>query len=246
MKEARMSHQLTWNGHSNFTLRTGGQTFLIDPFFDGNPTSSLRSKDLSKVDYVLVTHDHGDHIGQALEICRATGAKLLAIVETCAKLMGQGLPQQQVVNGIGINFGGTVELGAVKATMVQAVHSSESGLPVGYILTLADGFTLYHAGDTAIFATMELYGKLFNIDMALLPVGGTFTMDARQAAISCGLLRCEQVIPMHWGTFPVLASNTEAFAKALEDLGVETTLVRCEPGQTVPLEKNIFSQTCSC
>ena len=241
-----MTNELTWNGHSNFTLKTGGQTILIDPFFDGNPLAVLASKDMTQVDHVLVTHDHGDHVGQAVEICKATGAKLLAIVETCAKLVGQGLPREQVVNGIGINVGGTIALGGVKATMVQAVHSSESGLPVGYILTLADGFTLYHAGDTAIFSTMELYGKLFHIDMALLPVGGVFTMDARQAAVACKLLRCSQVLPMHWGTFPVLEKNTRAFGLALEDLGVETVMVRCQPGQTITLQKNPFEEDCSC
>lgn len=241
-----MRHELTWNGHSNFTLRTDGLTILIDPFFDGNPTSALASKDLTSVDYVLVTHDHGDHTGQALDICRATGAKLLAIVETCSKLVSQGLPQSQVVNGIGINIGGSIMLGSVKATMVQAVHSSESGLPVGYVLTLSDGYTLYHAGDTAIFATMEIYGKLFPIDMALLPVGGTFTMDARQGAVACKLLRCKRVLPIHWGTFPVLEKNTRAFGLALDDLGVETTLVHCEPGQSITLEKNYFSEDCGC
>lgn len=241
-----MRHELTWNGHSNFTLKTDGLTILIDPFFDGNPKAVRASKDLTKVDYVLVTHDHGDHVGQAVEICKSTGAKLLAIVETCAKLQKQGLPQEQVVDGIGINIGGSIDLGSVRATMVQAIHSSESGLPVGYILTLGDGFTLYHSGDTAIFATMELYGKLFSIDTALLPVGGTFTMDARQAAVACKLLRCRQVLPMHWGTFPVLEKNTRAFGLALEDLGVETMLVQCEPGQTVSLEKDIFSEDCGC
>uniref|UniRef100_A0A7C4AHJ3 UPF0173 metal-dependent hydrolase ENR59_08250 n=1 Tax=Fundidesulfovibrio putealis TaxID=270496 RepID=A0A7C4AHJ3_9BACT len=241
-----MRHELTWNGHSNFTLKTDGQTILIDPFFDGNPTAALSARDLTSVDYVLVTHDHGDHVGQAVEICKATGARLLAIVETCAKLMGQGLPQAQVVNGIGINVGGTISLGSVRATMVQAVHSSESGLPVGYILTLPDGFTLYHAGDTAIFASMELYGKLFSIDLALLPVGGVFSMDARQAAVACKLLQCKQVIPMHWGTFPVLEKNTRAFGLALDDLGVDTRMLHCEPGQTVKLEKALFSEDCGC
>lgn len=241
-----MRHELTWNGHSNFTLRTDGLTILIDPFFDGNPSAALSSKDITKVDYVLVTHDHGDHVGQALDICKATGAKLLAIVETCSRLMRDGLPQAQVVNGIGINVGGSVNLGSVRATMVQAVHSSESGLPVGYILTMPDGYTLYHAGDTAIFATMELYGKLFSIDTALLPVGGTFTMDARQAAVACKLLRCKQVIPMHWGSFPVLEKNTRAFGLALDDLGVDTSLVECAPGQTVALHKNVFSEDCGC
>jgi L-ascorbate metabolism protein UlaG (beta-lactamase superfamily) len=241
-----MQHELTWNGHSNFTLKTGGLTILIDPFFDGNPTTAVSSKDQTNVDYVLVTHDHGDHVGQAVDICKRTGAKLLAIVETCAKLVGAGVPAGQVVNGIGINIGGSINLSGVTATMVQAVHSSESGLPVGYILTLGDGYTIYHAGDTGIFATMELYGKLYSIDLALLPVGGVFTMDARQAAVACKLLRCKQVLPMHWGTFPVLEKNTRAFALALEDLGVETSLTRCEPGQTVKLEKNIFSEDCGC
>lgn len=241
-----MGNELTWNGHSNFTLKTDGLTFLIDPFFDGNPSAALSSRDLKQVDYVLVTHDHGDHVGQAVEICKATGAKLLAIVETCSKLVDQGLPREQVVNGIGINIGGSVDLGGVRATMVQAVHSSESGLPVGYILTLGDGYTLYHAGDTAIFATMEIYGKLFHIDMALLPVGGTFTMDARQAAVACKMLRCAKALPMHWGTFPVLEKNTRAFGLALDDLGVDTFLVDCKPGQTVTLEKALFSEDCGC
>ncbi|WP_243363227.1 metal-dependent hydrolase [Fundidesulfovibrio terrae] len=241
-----MAHALTWNGHSNFTVKTDGMTILIDPFFDGNPKSVLAAKDITQVDYVLVTHDHGDHVGQAMEICLATGAKLLAIVETCSKLVGQGLPKEQVVNGIGINIGGSISLGTVRATMVQAVHSSESGWPVGYVLTLGDGYTLYHSGDTAIFATMELYGKLFSIDMALLPVGGVFTMDARQAAVACKLLKCRQVLPMHWGTFPVLERNTRAFGLALEDLGVDTMLVNCEPGQTVKLERNLFNEDCGC
>lgn len=241
-----MRHELTWNGHSNFTLRTDGLTILIDPFFDGNPKAVLASKDLTGVDYVLVTHDHGDHVGQAVDICKATGAKLLAIVETSRKLMGQGLPKDQVVNGIGINIGGSVALGSVRASMVQAVHSSESGLPVGYVLTLGDGYTLYHAGDTAIFSTMEIYGKLFSIDLALLPVGGTFTMDARQAAVACKMLKCRQVVPMHWGTFPVLEKNTRAFGLALEDLGADAILVQCQPGQTIALQKDMFSEECGC
>ena len=232
-----MRHELTWNGHSNFTLKTNGLTFLIDPFFDGNPAAAMAAKDITKVDYVLVTHDHADHIGQALDICKATGAKLLAIVETCRKLNAQGLPSEQIINGVGMNIGGTMALGNVRVTMTQAMHSSESGLPVGYILTLEDGYTLYHAGDTGIFATMKIYGKLFSIDMALLPIGGTFTMDARQAAVACKLLRCAKVLPMHWGTFPALAQNTDAFAQELKKLDVDAVMVHCKPGETVVLEK---------
>ena len=241
-----MQHRLTWNGHSNFALATSGLTVLIDPFFDGNPSAVLKAADIAAVDYVLVTHDHGDHVGQAVEICKATGAMLLGVPETCAKLVGKGVPPGQVVNGIGMNIGGTLPLGPIKATMVQAEHTSESGRAVGYILTLADGFTLYHSGDTGVFSTMELYGKLFKIDLALLPIGGVFTMDARQAAVACKLLRCRQVLPMHWGTFPALEGNTRAFGLALEDLGLETGLISCKPGQGVTLERSIFSADCGC
>lgn len=241
-----MQHLLTWNGHSNFALATSGLTVFIDPFFDGNPSAVRKAADIATADYVLVTHDHGDHVGQAVDICKSTGAKLLGVPETCAKLVGKGVPPDQVVNGIGMNIGGTLALGPIKATMIQAEHSSESGRAVGYILTLADGYTLYHSGDTGLFSSMELYGKLFKIDLALLPVGGVFTMDARQAAVACKLLRCRQVLPMHWGTFPVLESNTRAFGEALDDLGLETGLVHCEPGQAVTLERSIFSADCGC
>jgi L-ascorbate metabolism protein UlaG (beta-lactamase superfamily) len=239
-----MSHQLIWNGHSCFILKTSGITLVIDPFIDGNPNAVVPVKDLGPVDYVLVTHDHGDHMGQALQICLDTGAKLLAVVETSAKLMEQGLPQEQAVNGIGINIGGTVALGPVKATMVIAEHTSQSGRPVGYVLTLEDGYTIYHAGDTGIFATMEIYGKLFCIDLALLPIGGVFTMGPRQAAVACKLLQCSKVIGMHWGTFPVLEQNTDAFGKALEHLGVNTILKKCVPGQALTLERAAGMETC--
>lgn len=239
-----MSHQLTWNGHSCFILKTDGITLIIDPFIEGNVNAKVGLKDLGKVDYVLVTHDHGDHMGQALEICQQSGAKLLAVVETCAKLKALGLPQEQVVNGIGINVGGTVPLGPVKATMVIAEHTSESGRAVGYVLTLSDGYTIYHAGDTAIFATMEIYGKLFCIDLALLPVGGVFTMGPRQAAVACKLLQCRKVMAMHWGTFPVLEQSTDAFTRALEHLGVDTILKKCVPGQAITLERPAGAESC--
>jgi L-ascorbate metabolism protein UlaG (beta-lactamase superfamily) len=241
-----MSHELIWNGHSCFILKSQGQTLMIDPFIIGNSKAALTLESLGKVDYVLVTHDHGDHIGQTLDICRDTGAKLLGVVETCAKLMGQGLPQKQVVNSIGINIGGAVSLGAIKATMVQAEHSSESGRPIGYILTLGDGYTIYHSGDTGLFGAMELYGKLFSIDLALLPIGGTFTMDPRQAALACKLLRCRQVIPMHWGTFPVLESSTTGFSQALEETDADCRLITCVPGQSLTLEKSAPGQESVC
>ncbi len=233
-----MRHELTWHGHANFILKTGHATIAIDPFFDGNPSTDVSAETLSDIDLVLITHDHIDHIGQALSICQSTGASLLAIVETASKLMEAGVPQAQVINGIGINVGGTIEFRNIKIQMVQAMHSSESGLPVGYIITLPDGYCIYHSGDTGIFSSMELFGKFHSIDLAMLPIGGTFTMDHYQAAVACSLLQCKKVIPMHWGTFPVLEQNTSAFSSSLENLGLDTVMIDLSPGETVILEKN--------
>ncbi len=230
-----MPHSLTWLGHSNFCIRTAaGATILIDPFFEGNPKNPAPWKDLGKVDAVLITHDHGDHVGQAVDICKDTGATLVAIVGTAGKLMQAGVPQGQIVGGVGMNIGGTVEVAGVRATMTQAVHSTDSGECTGYIVDLGD-FTLYHAGDTGIMASMGLFGEMYDIDLALLPIGGHFTMDARQAALACRLLCCKAVTPMHWGTFPVLEQNTRAFAAALEQFAPATRLAVMEPGAPVDL-----------
>jgi len=230
-----MPHTLTWLGHSNFRIDTAsGSTLLIDPFFEGNPKSPTPWKDLGTVDAVLVTHDHGDHVGQAVEICRDTGAALVAVVGTAGKLMEAGVPQAQIVGGVGMNIGGTVEVAGVRATMTQAVHSTDSGACAGYIVDLGD-FVLYHAGDTGVMASMGLLGELYDIDLALLPIGGHFTMDARQAALACRLLSCKAVTPMHWGTFPVLEQNTQAFAAALEQFSPSTRLAVMEPGAPVTL-----------
>ena len=234
-----MPHRLTWLGHANFRIDTAqGATILIDPFFEGNPKSPAPWKDMGKVDAVLITHDHGDHVGQAVDICRDTGAALVAIVGTADKLAQAGVPQAQVVGGIGMNIGGTVEVAGVRATMTQAVHSTDSGQCAGYIVDLGD-FCLYHAGDTGVMASMGLFGELHDIDLALLPIGGHFTMDARQAALACRLLRCTAVTPMHWGTFPVLEQNTAAFAAALERFAPSTRLQVMEPGVAVELVRGV-------
>lgn len=155
---------------------------VIDPFF--TPASGVNAESLGPVDMVLVTHDHGDHVGDSVNICRKTGAMLGAIVGTADKLMGAGVPQAQILNGIGFNMGGTMECKGIRATMTQAFHSSDSGAPAGYIIEMPDGLVVYHAGDTCIFSGMELWGQLYHIDVALLPIGGVFTMDARQAAMA--------------------------------------------------------------
>ena len=229
------SRTLTWHGHSNFQLTTPECTILIDPWFEGNPSACVGSDVCTQVDLVLITHDHDDHTGQAVDICKRTGAHVGAVVETAGKLAQSGIPGEQIINGIGFNIGGTVEFKDVQVTMVQAFHSSNTGCPVGYIITLDNGYCLYHAGDTGIFSSMELFGRLYSIDLALLPLGGVFTMDPPQAALACSLLGCTNVLPMHWGSFPVLEQNTERFGRELANLGAATRLISLEPGQSMEL-----------
>jgi L-ascorbate metabolism protein UlaG (beta-lactamase superfamily) len=226
--------QLTWNGHSNFLLQQDGVSFRIDPFFEGNPCAPTDCDLSEKVDAVLVTHDHGDHVGQSIEICKETGAPLVGVFDTVNKLIEQGLPQGQ---GIGMNIGGSVELAGVQIQMVQAMHSTASGVAAGYILTFPNGFCIYHAGDTGIFSSMQLFSFFHNIQVALLPIGGHFTMGPRQAAFACKMLGCRKVVPMHWGTFPILEQNTDNFARQLKDAAPDTELISMTPGSTVTLNK---------
>ena len=223
--------EITWYGHSAFNISAPQAHVLIDPFF--TPASGVTVESLGPVDMLLVTHDHGDHVGEAVNICRKTGAMLGAIVGTAGKLAEDGVPEAQILNGIGFNMGGTMEHKGIKATMTQAFHSSDSGAPAGYIIEMPDGLVVYHAGDTCIFSGMELWGQLYHIDVALLPIGGVFTMDARQAALACKLLGCKSVIPMHWGTFPVLAQSAEYFQEQVARLCPDCDCIAMRPGQSL-------------
>ncbi|MSS29034.1 metal-dependent hydrolase [Desulfovibrio sp. PG-178-WT-4] len=223
--------EITWYGHSAFKISAPQAHVLIDPFF--TPASGVTVESLGPVDMLLVTHDHGDHVGEAVNICRKTGAMLGAIVGTAGKLAEDGVPEAQILNGIGFNMGGTMEHKGIKATMTQAFHSSDSGAPAGYIIEMPDGLVVYHAGDTCIFSGMELWGQLYHIDVALLPIGGVFTMDARQAALACKLLGCKSVIPMHWGTFPVLAQSAEYFQEQVARLCPDCDCIAMRPGQSL-------------
>jgi len=224
--------RLTWFGHSNFRLEEDGVSLLVDPFFEGNPRAPEGwQRSLGHVDAVLVTHDHADHVGQAAEICHGTGAKLVCIFDLVPKMLAKGLHVEQV---LGMNMGGTVTVAGVRVKMVQAFHSSATGAPAGYILTFPGGFCAYHSGDTALFSDMQLFRRFFDIDLAMLPMGGWFTMDAVEAAVACSFLECRMVAPMHWGTFPILAPDTGAFGVALKEHAPDTRLLDLTPG--LPLE----------
>ncbi|MGE4504127.1 MAG: metal-dependent hydrolase [Desulfovibrionaceae bacterium] len=225
--------QITWFGHSNFRIDFDGKSLFIDPFFEGNPSAPIGYDKAGRADLVLVTHDHGDHVGQAVELAREGGAPLVGVFDTVQKLAGLGLPAEF---GVGMNIGGTVEQLGIRIKMVQAMHSSASGAATGYILTFPSGFTLYHAGDTGLFQSMALFAEFHDIDLALLPVGGWFTMDPEQAAYACKLLRCKRTIPMHWGTFPILEQNTDGYAAALQKHAPGTELLVLEPGKPTEID----------
>jgi L-ascorbate metabolism protein UlaG (beta-lactamase superfamily) len=220
--------EITWYGHANFSITTGDATVFIDPFFAGNPSAPVEYKDISRCDLILVTHDHSDHVGQALELAVKHDAEVVAIFDVVQDLITQGLPAQL---GVGMNIGGTVTRLGMDVKMVQAVHSSAHGTATGFILTLPDGTCVYNSGDTGLFGDMKLFAEFFDIDIAILPVGGRFTMDAKEAAYACSLLKCKKIIPQHWGTWPILAQNTEALAEQLALLAPETELLELSIGE---------------
>jgi len=177
-----------------------------------------------------VTHDHFDHIADAGQIVKATGATLVGMPEVVGKLKEEAnIPDSQIVFGMGMNIGGTAHIDGIAITMTQAFHSCEKASPAGYIIKLEDGFTIYHAGDTGVFYSMKILGEFYNIDLALLPIGGVFTMDPTQATLAAKLLGVSKVIPMHFKTdkcsFPIATIDDVVQGKEVEkkDREVEVT-----------------------
>ncbi len=209
-----MSNRIKWLGHAAFEITTKeGVKILNDPWLSGNPAGNFPVEDFLSPDLILVTHDHHDHYGTDIPtLLKDSNGVLVGQPEVVAKAQAEGVKAENIVSGgSGMNIGGTVKIKGIAVTMTQAVHSSIKGSPCGYIVTLADGKVVYHAGDTGIFASMELFGRLYDIDLALLPIGSVFTMDPRQAALALDLLKPRMAIPMHYKTFPLLEQNADAF-----------------------------------
>ncbi|MGV6874854.1 metal-dependent hydrolase [Pseudochelatococcus sp. B33] len=201
------TNRLKWLGHSGWQLTTStGKVLFIDPWLTQNPLAPVKIEDLPPAGFILLSHDHSDHAGDAVAVARQTGATLVGQPETVTSYKEQGAPDV-----LAMNTGGSVDLDGVTATMVDAYHSSATGCPTGYILTLEDGKVLYHAGDTALHANMAIWGDLFDIDLALVPIGDRFTMGGRQAARALKLLKAKAALPMHYRTFPLLAQNADEF-----------------------------------
>ena len=233
---------ITWFGHACVeVVSPGGRTVLFDPWF-GNPRSPKAPENVDRCDVLLVTHGHSDHFGDALQIGSRTRPAWPAIHELSLWLSRNYAAADRV---IGMNKGGTVEAAGLRVTMTTADHSSGDwnasgettrylGEPAGFVVELEDGTRVYHAGDTALFGDMRLIRELWHPDIAMLPIGGHFTMDPEAAAVAVEYLGVGQVLPIHYGTFPLLAGTPDQLREALEARGLGGVVVHAPaPGETI-------------
>ncbi len=223
---------LTWLGHASFRLDTdGGKRIYVDPFPDG-PTFPESEKEPERADVIYATHGHGDHISGVAPFQQRTGAKVLGMVELCAWFSQNGVPEDALMP---FNKGGTVEVDGIRFTMTNAFHSSSApdgtytGEPTGVVIRF-DGKSVYFAGDTCVFGDMQLIARLYEPDLAVLPIGDWFTMGPAEAAVALELLGSPRCVPCHFGTFPVLTGSPGELAKL-----TSATVVEIDPGDTIEL-----------
>jgi L-ascorbate metabolism protein UlaG (beta-lactamase superfamily) len=224
---------VTWLGHGSFRVDSpGGKRIYIDPFLSGNPKCPDSEKEPERIDIIAITHGHGDHVGDTVELSKKHKPQaVIANVELKAWLEQQGAEVDPLP---GSNKGGTVDVDGVKFTLVNAFHSSGAddltylGQEAGIVLTLENGTTIYFAGDTCVFGDMQLIGRIYEPDVAVLPIGGHFTMGPREAGVALELLGTKRCIPCHYGTFPLLAGTPEE----LRPLAPEVEVIELQPGET--------------
>jgi L-ascorbate metabolism protein UlaG (beta-lactamase superfamily) len=223
---------VTWLGHASFRVDSpGGKRIYIDPWLS-NPKCPDGEKEPERVDVIALTHGHNDHVGETVELSKKFSPEIVANVELKGWLGEQGAPVGDVP---GSNKGGTVEAAGVKFTLVNAFHSSGAGdftylgEAAGIVLELENGTRLYFAGDTCVFGDMQLIGRIYSPDVAILPIGGHFTMGPREAGVALELLGTQKCIPCHYGTFPLLAGTPDELRQQAPS-GVE--IVAIQPGET--------------
>lgn len=229
--------KVTWLGHAATRVEApDGTVILIDPMLSQNPATPDNEKQVDRVDLLLISHGHADNMGDAVTIAQEKQPHIIAMNEICQYLSGKGA--QDCSGG---NTGGTQEWNGLRVTMVNAIHSSAivddgqiiyGGLAVGFVIRFPDGFTIYHAGDTDVFEGMRIIGRLYHPDLALLPIGSHFTMGPVEAAEAVRLLGVKNVIPIHYGTFPILWGTPEQFQQEARDVeGLKVYALK--PGESV-------------
>ena len=230
-----MATELTWLGHSAFRVDSpGGRRIYVDPFLHGNPRCPELELEPERCDVVLVTHGHGDHVGDTVAIHQRFGCPVVSQVELRHWLTAQGVADDGMVHSL--NKGGSESVEGVRVTLTDANHSSSTadgtyaGESCGVVLELEDGFTIYFAGDTNVFGDMSLIGRIYSPDVAVLPIGDHFTMGPREAAVAVELLGVIRCVPCHYGTFPILTGTPDELRR-LAPPGVE--VLSPEPGETV-------------
>jgi L-ascorbate metabolism protein UlaG (beta-lactamase superfamily) len=223
--------QLTWLGHASFRFDTpGGKRVYIDPFFD-NPLFPEEEKQPERVDVLALTHGHSDHVGNSVDLINRFGPNVVAQVELKNWLAAQGA---QVGEFPGINKGGTQDADGVRFTMTDARHSSSGadgqylGEAAGYVVEVENGTKIYFAGDTCVFMGMQLIGRIYEPDVAVLPIGDHFTMGPKEAAVALELLGVPRCVPSHYGTFPILHGSPDQL-RELTDVEV----LAIQPGETI-------------
>jgi L-ascorbate metabolism protein UlaG (beta-lactamase superfamily) len=228
--------RITYLGHATFRFVTpGDEQIIIDPFLTENPQTPDDLKHVGELDTILITHGHFDHFSDVMPLQGQTGAATVSNFEIFSYLQRQG-----VENAMPVQKGGSIQVGGIKVTATHAYHSSSialddgtviyAGEPMGFVIEFESGFKVYHAGDTAVFGDMQLIGKLYRPDVALLPIGDQVVMSPYEAAHATRLLGIQHVVPMHYGTFPFVPGTPEEFQEHVNELAPNTTVHVMKPG----------------
>ncbi|HBT19902.1 MAG TPA: metal-dependent hydrolase [Peptococcaceae bacterium] len=229
--------KITFHGHSCFVISGNEGSVIIDPFLTGNSMADIKPEDVS-VDAILLSHGHGDHLGDTLTIAERTGALVVAPFELASYCQMKGAPKVH-----GMHIGGSRQFSFGWVKLVPAFHGSAciendgsivyTGNPCGYLVKI-DGKLIYHAGDTGLFGDMKLWGDLYNIDVSLLPIGDNYVMGPEDAVVAAGFLKSKIVIPMHYDTFELIKQDAEKFKKVVEEKTGSSCII-LKPGESLEL-----------